>query len=177
MFHSKETKYNGYNFRSRAEARWAIFFDAFGIKYHYEYQDFILEDGIRYLPDFWLPEFMGGCHAEVKGKFTDVEKQKCKQLALLTNEPVLLLEGVPDHKFTVWYVSEINQEIKRIIEYYGTFMEDRMFCDGEFVERLPGCKPCDMQDGNLTAINESRSARFEHFQDRKGAVLTPKQQL
>jgi hypothetical protein len=28
-----ETIYNGYRFRSRLEARWAVFFDAMGIKY------------------------------------------------------------------------------------------------------------------------------------------------
>ena len=28
-----ETRYNGYRFRSRTEARWAVFFDAFGIRY------------------------------------------------------------------------------------------------------------------------------------------------
>ena len=31
-----ETVYNGYRFRSRLEARWAVFFDAAGIEYEYE---------------------------------------------------------------------------------------------------------------------------------------------
>ena len=31
-----ETIYNGYRFRSRLEARWAVFFDEIGIKYEYE---------------------------------------------------------------------------------------------------------------------------------------------
>jgi hypothetical protein len=31
-----ETHYNGYRFRSRLEARWAVFFDACGIQYRYE---------------------------------------------------------------------------------------------------------------------------------------------
>ena len=29
-----ETEYNGYRFRSRLEARWAVFFDALGIEYN-----------------------------------------------------------------------------------------------------------------------------------------------
>ena len=29
-----ETVYNGYRFRSRLEARWAVFFDEAGIEYH-----------------------------------------------------------------------------------------------------------------------------------------------
>ena len=31
-----ETEYKGYRFRSRLEARWAVFFDACGVKWEYE---------------------------------------------------------------------------------------------------------------------------------------------
>jgi hypothetical protein len=51
-----ETRYNGYRFRSRLEARWAVFFDALGVKYEYEPEGFKLPNGIQYLPDFWLPQ-------------------------------------------------------------------------------------------------------------------------
>lgn len=37
---SIETKYNGFRFRSRLEARWAIFFDMVGLKYEYEVEGF-----------------------------------------------------------------------------------------------------------------------------------------
>lgn len=47
-----ETIYNGYRFRSRLEARWAVFFDALGVKYEYEPEGFELPSGKRYLPDF-----------------------------------------------------------------------------------------------------------------------------
>lgn len=50
-----ETLYKGYRFRSRLEARWAVFFDAVGAKFEYENQGYELPSG-RYLPDFWLPE-------------------------------------------------------------------------------------------------------------------------
>ena len=49
-----ETVYNGYRFRSRLEARWAVFFRAVGIEYQYEPEGFDM-DGLRYLPDFYLP--------------------------------------------------------------------------------------------------------------------------
>ena len=52
-----ETIYNGYRFRSRLEARWAVFFDAAGIEYEYEPEGFDLGNGVYYLPDFYLPEF------------------------------------------------------------------------------------------------------------------------
>jgi hypothetical protein len=38
-----ETAYNGYRFRSRLEARWAVFFDALGIRYQYEKEGFDLD--------------------------------------------------------------------------------------------------------------------------------------
>lgn len=49
-----QTEYNGFKFRSRAEARWAVFFDACGIEWEYEPEGFELEDGTMYLPDFLL---------------------------------------------------------------------------------------------------------------------------
>jgi hypothetical protein len=51
-----ETAYNGYRFRSRLEARWAVFFDTLGVRYEYEKQGFDLGEAGYYLPDFWLPE-------------------------------------------------------------------------------------------------------------------------
>ncbi|MDN7495021.1 hypothetical protein QZM89_07470 [Burkholderia gladioli] len=49
-----ETQYKGYRFRSRLEARWAVFFDALGIRWEYEPEGFELGFGERYLPDFFL---------------------------------------------------------------------------------------------------------------------------
>lgn len=49
-----QTEYNGYRFRSRLEARWAVAFDAMGIAYEYEPEGYELNDGAKYLPDFKL---------------------------------------------------------------------------------------------------------------------------
>ena len=46
-----ETVYKGYRFRSRLEARWAVFFDALGLRWEYEPEGFELPSE-RYLPDF-----------------------------------------------------------------------------------------------------------------------------
>ena len=51
-----QTQYNGYLFRSRLEARWAVFFDELGIKYEYETEGYDLGELGWYLPDFYLPE-------------------------------------------------------------------------------------------------------------------------
>ena len=67
-----ETIWAGCRFRSRLEARWAVFFNAIGYTIGedclYEYDDVIGFDGksqIRYLPDFYFPK--EGIYAEVKG--------------------------------------------------------------------------------------------------------------
>jgi hypothetical protein len=49
------TFYDNNYFRSRLEAKWAMFFNLSGIKYVYEPEGFT--DGTdKYLPDFYLPE-------------------------------------------------------------------------------------------------------------------------
>lgn len=96
MIKAIETLYEGYRFRSRLEARWAVFFDALGIKYLYELEGFNLDD-IWYLPDFYLPQVK--MWAEVKP--TDLTKDeywKCKKLVEQTDEECLLLIGIPENK-------------------------------------------------------------------------------
>lgn len=62
-----ETAYAGCRFRSRLEARWAVFFDHLAIEWEYEAQGYESDAG-RYLPDFWLPGM--SLWVEVKGRFT-----------------------------------------------------------------------------------------------------------
>lgn len=52
-----ETRYKGYRFRSRLEARWAVFFDALGVAWEYEKEGFDLGEDGWYLPDFWVPSW------------------------------------------------------------------------------------------------------------------------
>ena len=54
---AEHPKFRGYLFRSRLEARWAVFFDALGIQWEYEPEGIVLSDGTHYLPDFYLPDF------------------------------------------------------------------------------------------------------------------------
>lgn len=89
-----ETLYKGYRFRSRLEARWAVFFDEALIKWEYEVEGYDL-NGIWYLPDFWLPEKRW--FAEIKqSTFTEKEEEKCKLLSQGTKFPCLMLDGIPD---------------------------------------------------------------------------------
>jgi hypothetical protein len=91
-----ETVYHGYRFRSRLEARWAVFFDSLGVPFEYEKEGFELEGAGRYLPDFWLPQ--QECWIEIKPvEPNQSEQEKAGALALATGHPVALFIGnIPD---------------------------------------------------------------------------------
>lgn len=72
-----ETVYGGYRFRSRLEARWAVFFDALGVKWKYETQGYEV-DGFKYLPDFYLPE--SNDWVEVKGDPDGMEVRRMQAI-------------------------------------------------------------------------------------------------
>lgn len=89
-----ETNWNGYRFRSRTEARWAVFFSLVGLRFEYEKEGYKLPSG-WYLPDFWLPK--NEQFFEVKGRSaTPHEVDLCQDLADATGELVLLAVGAPD---------------------------------------------------------------------------------
>ncbi len=69
-----ETRYKGYRFRSRIEARWAVFFDTLGVRYEYEPEGFDLGPAGWYLPDFWLPKQR--CFVEIKREIPSLEERR-----------------------------------------------------------------------------------------------------
>ena len=109
-----ETKYKGYSFRSRLEARWAVFFEELGIKYLYEHEGYDLteinkdpaffvdgDSGPRlrpdetwYLPDFYLPDYKW--YFEIKPNkeaVTDGALDKC--ILLSTEHHIGIITGSP----------------------------------------------------------------------------------
>jgi hypothetical protein len=75
-----ETRYKGYRFRSRLEARWAVFFDAMGINWEYEVEGFHLPNKTTYLPDFYLSDF--DSWVEIKPKNAE-RKEVFVQLSMM----------------------------------------------------------------------------------------------
>lgn len=111
-----ETSYRGYRFRSRLEARWAVFFDAMKIAWEYE------REGVKvssisenkewlWLPDFYLPATK--THVEVKGDWNEVPLDYWSMIINSIDwggpfadgaQSVLLLGGIPDPP--IMYVSD-----------------------------------------------------------------------
>ena len=91
-----ETKYKGYRFRSRLEARWAVFFDALGIEWLYETEGFNLGEAGLYLPDFYLPKVGDGLWVEIKAVMpTDIEQNKMSALVNHTDKSGTFRCGEP----------------------------------------------------------------------------------
>lgn len=87
------TVYSGHTFRSRLEARWALFFDQLGVPWLYEAEGFELPSG-RYLPDFLLPRL--DTFVELKPVAPTREEQiACRELADATKRRVVLFYGAP----------------------------------------------------------------------------------
>lgn len=101
---SIDTKYDEHLFRSRLEARWAVFFNALHIKWLYEPQGFDI-DGRAYLPDFCL--LLGKMlWAEVKPAIGADPDGESRFRSFISAQPVstrgVLLTDIRDSEFTVF---------------------------------------------------------------------------
>ena len=186
-----ETIYNGYKFRSRAEARWAIFFDEMGIKYVYESEGLNI-DGVFYLPDFYLPESKS--FFEVKGIMSDKDQEKIDALVKA------------GYSVTVGYSDFTFEACTNNAIYWGG---DDDFSQGEAVSSVLAkchkcekywfmdyagaweCQCCGHYEGNngfyeyaygeqlnlwneeaILALNKAKQARFEHGENPTKEVTT-----
>jgi len=95
------TFYKKIKFRSRTEARWAVFFDLIEFKRDYENQGYKLDDGECYLPDFELTLPNGNeLYIEVKPENFDKfeNSQYVHKLHSFANESgkdLVILQGNP----------------------------------------------------------------------------------
>lgn len=108
MIKAIETFYNGYRFRSRLEARWAVFFDALGLEYVYEAEGFTCSDGTRYLPDFWFPHM--DAYVEIKPTKDAIVDEQQKLLSYIVDRGYLTVcAGVPgNHQTHTWAVLPVD---------------------------------------------------------------------
>lgn len=178
-----ETRYKGYRFRSRLEARWAVFFDSLGIEWEYEKEGYNLGEHGCYLPDFWLPRVgsrcIGSCWVEVKPPVVQGD-DKLSALVQLTKQDGILVTGPPQawsarSRQDGWYEysfippSDKHETDASWDNYMGLV---QCFDCGqlkfEYRERnYMVCPRCGGMAGDDTprlmeAYEKSRSARFEH---------------
>lgn len=127
MIKAIQTVYNGYRFRSRLEARWAVFFDTLQIKYEYEKEGFDI-DGILYLPDFYLPDY--SCWIEIKpDSFVPGSCQKINAFAEATEDTFIVIRGIPKDDDGEGYEWEKTERYNiEILSYKGDPFPDYEYC-------------------------------------------------
>lgn len=174
-----ETRYAGCRFRSRTEARWAVFFDALGIAWEYEREGYELPSG-RYLPDFWLPRL--GFWIEIKGRApTEHEEAFAHDLSGHTKAAVYILWGVPGGDMedggVYWQCNPVTGAEYPCEDYWDNYQQWVAcdWCDAaalvymakeDRILHSPGCTPrmahgYRPSPGRLErAIEAARSARF-----------------
>jgi hypothetical protein len=165
-----ETTYKGYRFRSRLEARWAVFFDSLHLKWEYEPEGFETPHG-WYLPDFLLPELNGtGTWVEVKPDAAGAnhpDAAKWMALGEGSGRPILIAAGTPDLKEYEVYDHSILEKFGGGAWVDACFNSKYLYPrlhDG--APRLYWC-PGSTDDADCeTAVNAARSARFEHGEGR-----------
>ncbi len=184
-----ETEYAGHLFRSRLEARWAVFMDALGITWEYEPQRYQLPSG-KYLPDFWLPAQQ--FYLEVKGTPpSSYYRRLLQELADGTGARLMLAVGsIPDART---YKVEAEGADFWMAEFSPGSTDDESGTDFAGWTKCPACGAVDVVYGLLRrftycackaaplagsdepvravldALRAARSARFEHGES--GAML------
>ena len=137
------TEYKGYRFRSRLEARWAVFFDACGVEWEYEPEGYDLGDGIYYLPDFLLHDVAGRAggdlYVEVKGNMSDADAEKINRFISIgaaeakdygkIQTAILVVGKIPEGNSIDDIISFICTEAyqNRKEPYYYNFSKGNMF--------------------------------------------------
>jgi hypothetical protein len=96
-----ETLFHGIYYKSREEAKWAVFFWSLGIPYKYEAEGYPLRNELKYLPDFYLPD--QDCFIEIKNETSDLRLmqdhtalEKASYLNEKTGKDVFLFYQIPD---------------------------------------------------------------------------------
>lgn len=164
-----QTAYKGYNFRSRLEARWAVFFDQLNIPYEYEPEGYDLGNGYYYLPDFRIDDFF----IEVKPSEqpTEEEKAKARLLSEHAGCDVVIVCGQPLNHYSVWYRNGELVPHSGMQIGFMRFDDDSLYLlciSGGYKELKENCAKMNIFCEYDAAI-AARSARFEHGQS--GATL------
>lgn len=166
-FSALPTWFDGFWFRSRLEARWALLFKELEIRFWYETQGYTLPDGSRYLPDFYLPQIQ--MLAEVKGEeLTEQEVYKCRSVCAHIQRPILMLVGPPDFRvYKACLPCTLSDGVKEAdtadflldIDFHKRiyFHDERRL----FSPSIGFDKEEDFSTHYRAAVHASRAARFE----------------
>lgn len=173
MLRPIDTEYGGRLYRSRLEARWAVFFDAAWIRFDYEPEGFMLPSG-PYLPDFFLRLFDpvhpgSGYWVEIKprGLASDRAHTRLSELCRETGHNGFLVAGDPwPGEFELWkYLRRYGEgrDGGRIYHVDASETTGPIPIDPVWLQCTD--VPWDPDETTIwRAFHAARSARFEHSQ-------------
>ena len=131
-----ETKYQGYRFRSRLEARWAVFFDALEEPWEYEKEGFDLGEAGYYLPDFWLPRV--NAWVEVKGQGIEMDGDAAHKILAFVKQseyPLIGLVGqIGTHRCAI-----TRRQLSKLGPITEHFIDSNSPSFSKAIERCPFC--------------------------------------
>ena len=157
-----ETRYAGCRFRSRLEARWAVFFDALGIEWQYEPEGFELPSG-WYLPDFLVTTPAGQAWIEVKPTEPDEPDPRWGELRGASNIGVYVFAEIPDpRKVQEWEHYVAVCPTCSAVDLFPMADASWMPCHGANLEGVAPPVHTGRHPRILAAYEAARSARFEH---------------
>lgn len=92
-----ETQWKGYRFRSRLEARWAVFFEALRLDWEYEPEGFETRAG-WYLPDFYIRDMDTWVEIKPTRALSEDENDRMLWFVADGRQKLLIADGVPTAK-------------------------------------------------------------------------------
>lgn len=188
MIKAIDTVYKGYRFRSRLEARWAVFFDTCGFKWVYEPQGYEI-NGVKYLPDFQLydvdrrfwaeEEKQKPFFVEVKGEMDGVSRRKIDNFSRFF--PVYVVSNIPyalslydylDTIYDTWY-NDKDYMLYSFATIDGDSYPAALFVNNQGQPAIAGPDHYDdLRNMNvkktLQALRAARSKRFEWNEREEG---------
>jgi hypothetical protein len=169
------TRYAGYHFRSRLEARWAVFFDTLRISWEYEPEGFQTSLG-WYLPDFHIrvPDDSYPYWFEVKPEGAP-DDARHRALCVETATPFIVARGLPRdyHDQLKGHRSPLTALL------WGDRLEGARYPAGNAAPEIypcafvgPGHTGSLSEEGHWDAIHKARSFECSTFEDTHIALYT-----
>lgn len=168
------TNYAGYTFKSRLEARWAVFFDHMKLDYMYEpVCMFLPAASCNYSPDFFVPhlQLAGGRDVavwiEIKGPSPISEElKKASELCGQTETDVYMFFGDIG---TSAYTRKFSEETRVIQWHYEPQQKEVIRIESLGLAECKTCRALDIVKEastlkvNCSCSNSQKQARTSHF--------------
>ena len=168
-----QTRYKGYHFRSRLEARWAVFYDNWNFYNGHAWWDYEPEGvefkGIRYLPDFLYHTPSWRIIIEIKPLQLEMDGDTYERVVREAFNKLIIAAQYFDARFAFLHEGIPGEHYSHRIdmtEFSDYTLEEILTLPNDFylIERFiwKSKYSYGVDADDAKAVNAARSARFEH---------------